>query len=967
MRKTQVSPAADGTTSWIWNHAVYLRFATEHSGILWIRGKPGSGKSVLARSIQRKLLDASCNMGQPANPTLIGDWFYHRRRGGEYVRHESFVRSVLYHLLEQRPLLFDQFFRNAYRSMDPRRAPPWTYDLLVDILITICQSAIRIICVVDAVDEAESAEVISLIQSLIGLDGRSNTKFIILSRPNVQIERRIDAAPAIVVEDENAGDIERIVNFGLSSLQKAIHSLDFSKPAPLGRPNRMSRRPNMRQPRLRTLPATVGREKQALSEIREILVSKSQGSILWVKLLLDKLIHEAKTNEGATIEEMRQIVNQVPEELSDYYLQIVEELTNQKSPQRVHEIRQALMWICCAAEIGDVTLDGVWEALAVLKDDMKSDQLDNIWQKQILVNSYDELWRKISSICGPFVEIFNPGLSAEESRTYHYGPSSIIQLMHQSVRDFLCDQRTPHALHFSLENARQLVGDRLQHYLTLSISDYRYMVSMVEYQDPQIVVPWLDDQRLLGLAIEADKKRLEMKPKDLRSTRQWSLKAAPQATPEQILVRALKDYPRCTLGSQENLEDDIVAIGRIFYHCFTEGRITAVRNIMALGWVTAEEAASTLGDVIVCSTILVASISGSARVHVELDLYENKAATDAFQPGFSGPVNLATRNTTPVVPSRLRHCISSADLPPDSTSENEDFEVATAVPQMNQKSLVGVGNRLYHSRLDEVNVARLGLEEASGPNNFQEHQYDVATRFHGNDSNAEENLEYSNVDDDLAESDYSTSRVANYGPALSDYMQPSTPIDNSSQMPYSGQTRDDIGDTNSINWRSMSRAEKYPQRPERNLTTEIPSDDEIMSGVPPTAVDLATSLNSLTARNEASIFQTRDSDESQEQEKQEAQEPIIASPRMGASEWVTCPWTVVLKIDTGDIPQERRITFKEWFPFLDAVCGSRRLKAEGEFLLEDESDQEDESLAAHIEDVEDAIIAAMDVFRQVVR
>lgn len=615
VRKSQVSPAADGTTQWIWRHPTYLEFVAENSGVLWIRGKPGSGKSVLARSIQRRLLYAPLTSDGQGNQPLVGDWFYHRRRGGGYVRHESFVRSVLIHLLEQRSALFDEFFRDTYGAMDPRIAAQWTYDTLVAILESICRSVIPLICIIDAVDESESAEVMSLIHSLIGSDGRSRSRFIVLSRPNVQIERHVEGAPAIVVEDENASDIERIIDLALSSLKKALHSLDFRQSA---LSNRKPKRSLIRQPRVRTLATTAAREKQAMGEIRQTLVSKSQGSILWVKLLIDKLIHEAENNDGTTIEEMRLIVERVPEELSDYYWQIAEELMNGKSPDRVRDIRQALMWICCAPEIGEVTLEGLWEAFALLKDDMRSDKLDLIWEKQIPARSYEELWRKIFSVCGPFIEIFNPGLSAEESRLYHYGPSSIIQLMHQSVRDFLCNPKKSLALSFTLDEARQLVRKRLEHYLSLTISDHHIM-RREKYQDLQLLVNWLNDQKLLQLAVEADRARLDTTRKDLRATRRWRFEDPPPQTPEIILMNAVSDG-----SSASRLE--FMEIGRIFYHCHMQGLITAVRNIVALGWVTAEEAASELGVVILYSAILVSSISGSVKVGASLNLYARTTA-----------------------------------------------------------------------------------------------------------------------------------------------------------------------------------------------------------------------------------------------------------------------------------------------------------------------------------------------------
>lgn len=201
VRNSQAAPAVDGTTSWIWTHPVYRAFTAEDAGILWLRGKPGSGKSVLARSIQRRLLEVSTVEEPQIKTTLVGDWFYHRRRGGGFVRHESFVRSVLYHFLQQSLGLFERFFRRSYPSIDPQTACLWMYDILVDIFRCICQRLILVVCIVDAVDEAESTEVIALIKSIIEQGLCSKARFIVLSRPNAQIERQINDRPCRVVED----------------------------------------------------------------------------------------------------------------------------------------------------------------------------------------------------------------------------------------------------------------------------------------------------------------------------------------------------------------------------------------------------------------------------------------------------------------------------------------------------------------------------------------------------------------------------------------------------------------------------------------------------------------------------------------------------------------------------------------------------------------------------------------------
>ncbi|KAK3937037.1 kinesin [Diplogelasinospora grovesii] len=577
VRKSQVSPAANGTASWIWSHPVYRAFTAEDSGILWMRGKPGSGKSVLARAIQRRLLDTS---------SLIGDWFYHRRRGGDFVRHESFVRSVLYHFLQQSPGLFG--------------------------------NSTRIVCIIDAVDEAENANVISVIRSIVDSGPTSRAKFIVLSRPNAQIEREIDDRPWIVVEDENARDIERITDLSLASLQAAMHSLDFrTSTSSSHRPSRPVRPSNIRQLRHRPLANTKNREKMVLAEIRSILISKARGSILW-------LIQEAHDNAGSTLDEFKDIVDK-------YYRQIANALTAHKPQKRIEELRRALMWICAAAE-------GLWEALAIL---------DDIWQRQMSVTSYDELWRKIYTICGPFIEIFNPGLSAEESRVYHYGPSSIVQLMHQSVRDFFCDSNAAGAL--------TLVHKHLENYLRLTKSDYHRFEQIVD---------WLNEQRLLRLAIKGARALQWPVLQDLKHTGAWALRPPPEGSDE-LLLRAEDDH--------ENAGTDrLLAVGRLFYHTCSEGLVTAVENMHALDWRGRSDTPLTRGDMVTSCIFFAAFKSGSSKFKIEVELpgiHEERLKVSAESPTAQlrdppFPYSSDARRSSymPKIHSPLRHWLSANQL-----------------------------------------------------------------------------------------------------------------------------------------------------------------------------------------------------------------------------------------------------------------------------------------------------------------
>ncbi|KAI1120051.1 hypothetical protein F5Y10DRAFT_142167 [Nemania abortiva] len=618
VRKSQVTPAAEGTTSWIWSHPVYQSFSTHDSGILWIRGKPGSGKSVLARSIQKRIRESSFNKTTGLTTPLVGDWFYHGRKGGGFVRHESFVRSVIYHFLQQDSLIFRNFVQEYYRDMDPREKSLWSYDLLVKIFRKVCEASTPMVIVIDAVDEAEDAEVLHLIKSITNQTNRSRARFIVLSRPNIWIEQGIAGEPTIVVEHENKRDIKRIIDIGLISLHNAIHSLDFTSKNEYSKRRHLSRNYYPRQPRLRSLATVAERENQIMRRIGELLMARAQGSMLWVRLVLDRLTHQGQGDHGSTLNDLLGLVNQVPEQLAEYYQQLAHDLTAHKDANSVSEIRMALMWICAAAEIEDVTLESLWEAFALFKVKFEAKTLEDVWHRQLILNSYDELWRKFSVICGPFIEIFNPGLSAEESRIYHYGGSSVVQLMHHSMRDFLCDPNiTDHGLHFSMDEARKMVRSQLEYYLRLSASDLHRMKSNGPHES-LLVVHWLNDQKLLYLAITTG----ETKWKPLLQTL-W-LDGVPQLQevsedPDSHLIEAAK-----TVCADYWKDETLMTVGRLTYHACTQGLVTAMRNMFFLRWLSAELFAAPRGQVVILSILLVAFQCESGSIILELDPYRRK-------------------------------------------------------------------------------------------------------------------------------------------------------------------------------------------------------------------------------------------------------------------------------------------------------------------------------------------------------
>ncbi|KAK5997022.1 Intracellular membrane-associated calcium-independent phospholipase A2 gamma-like protein [Cladobotryum mycophilum] len=606
VRKSQIAPAAAGTVEWIWQHPVYHSFISQPKGLLWICGKPGSGKSVLAKCIQRRLLESDPWGG------LIGDWFYHNRRSADFIRHKSFLRSALWHFLDQSPKLFTEYFQEAYRTMDPMDSSQWTSEILVDIFKKICQGPSHVICILDAMDEAENSTVLDLLRDIVNDKRGSNASFIILSRPDIDIERRFDGIPGLMVEDENTHDIHKIIELGLGSLQQSIHSLNFGAASRLAAPRSVIRRS-----RFGSIAASQAREEQTIRRIRETLLSKAQGSILWVKLVLDQLDKSTRECGGATLDDMEAIVEKIPKELAQFYRQMLESLIDSKPPATVEDIRKALMWISAAGELHEVTLESLWEALALLKDGFRSETLDDIWQRQMLISTYDELWRKVYSMCGPFIEVFNPGVSVEESRLNRFKAESIVQLMHQSVRDFFSDPIAAKELHFTRSEAIDLVQRHLSHYLEVMAKDHA-RISELRAQKPEELVGRLSEQRLMQLAFKSTATR-NVQGTLHRAIGNWALEPFSNRRDEQLLINAIESFLEFN-NCYWHIGMETLNLGRLLYHACREGLVTAVKNLLSLDWLSLNKMKHPFDTILFGCIYFAASRSRSPNITVELDL-----------------------------------------------------------------------------------------------------------------------------------------------------------------------------------------------------------------------------------------------------------------------------------------------------------------------------------------------------------
>ncbi|KAF2195876.1 hypothetical protein K469DRAFT_616754, partial [Zopfia rhizophila CBS 207.26] len=163
-RQTTIKNAHAKTCKWLLKNSRYLDWLdisklSEHHGFLWIKGKPGTGKSTLmkfALNSARKTMKDS----------ILLSFFFNAR--GEDIEKSTIgtYRSLLLQLLERLPALQSVFGSLGLSTSSFNTDYQWN----VESLKTLVEQAIRalweysVVCFIDALDECEEEQIRDMIQ-----------------------------------------------------------------------------------------------------------------------------------------------------------------------------------------------------------------------------------------------------------------------------------------------------------------------------------------------------------------------------------------------------------------------------------------------------------------------------------------------------------------------------------------------------------------------------------------------------------------------------------------------------------------------------------------------------------------------------------------------------------------------------------------------------------------------------------
>lgn len=265
------------TCAWFLNTPEYVNWtqrSTMHDNhnFLWIKGKPGAGKSTLMKFLLGKL---RVRVRRAKHQEVLLSFFFNARGGDLEKSTTGLYRSLLLQLLEERPDL-------KYVLDNVRNGHCWTVESLKYLFEDAVQGLgdTSLICLIDALDECEEAQIRDMVSFLSDpniIQRRHRICFASRHYPHITIQTGLS-----IVLEAQTGHSEDITSYLNSAL--AIKDSSVAK------------------------------------QIRRDLQEKASGVFMWVVLVVDILNKEYDAGREHTL---RRRIKQLPGDLHDLFLDIL--------------------------------------------------------------------------------------------------------------------------------------------------------------------------------------------------------------------------------------------------------------------------------------------------------------------------------------------------------------------------------------------------------------------------------------------------------------------------------------------------------------------------------------------------------------------------------------------------------------------------------------------------------------------
>lgn len=407
MRESSICRSHAKTYEWMltpsaWNQypdVQFLEWLAHETGVFWIAGKPGCGKSTLMRFVYSEERTRFALEEWAGDKRLIVGGHFFWIAGYDLQRsQDGLLRSLLYTILAEYPLLMPTVIPERWGGGPPKQGHPWTRSELLDSLQRFCRLSIpdaKFCFFIDALDEYSDSQD-ELADIIAMLCGKQNVKICLSSRE-------------WPIFDIYFGEDRELASLPV----RQIHLQMFTRDD-IGRYTKDRLEQSPRYQRLRALQPgqLIPKQKEALVEE---IIDRAEGVFLWVSLVCDELLRGFTNLDSIDTLQLR--LRGLPTDLEQFFLRMIERV----EPVYHAQCAQILQLLFAARRPIPTRL------LDFIDDEPLFGTRD---EPTLLPCNNETRIVQLKARCADLVEFVD-----RQEQTWKFGPD--VTFMHRTVRDFL--------------------------------------------------------------------------------------------------------------------------------------------------------------------------------------------------------------------------------------------------------------------------------------------------------------------------------------------------------------------------------------------------------------------------------------------------------------------------------------------------------------------------------------------------
>ncbi|KAI0039856.1 hypothetical protein FA95DRAFT_970468 [Auriscalpium vulgare] len=374
---------------WLLNRsefAIWAKGPVSSSGMLWLRGKAGAGKTILSSIVVNSI------SAQLAEGKIVAYFYCQFDDPQKRSDPRIVIGTLLHQVVSQLPA--DDRYIPALDSSSP------DLDALRDALSSIARQTNSVYLIVDSLDEFDDSSRWKLVQALKRLS--HDAKVFVTSRDLLPSQYQDDTlsllrdVPVIPADPEHvSGDIINFVERNVRFIEE--NGMDNSDDP---------------EPPLKVASLALR------DEIRKVLLERADGMFLYVRL---QILH---LRRQGTEHELRDALQSLPSGISATFIRALQDI-EALPPQRRERVRRLFRWLACTPR--PAMFKNILDAVVI-------DDMGDTWDKSKCITRPSSLLED----CGNLVKTELPSyyLPLEMTDATRLLQSTI-QFVHASVKEFL--------------------------------------------------------------------------------------------------------------------------------------------------------------------------------------------------------------------------------------------------------------------------------------------------------------------------------------------------------------------------------------------------------------------------------------------------------------------------------------------------------------------------------------------------